>query len=58
MNALLERTIQSLKDAEGQDLLEYSMLVALIAVVAVSAVTTLGSTIHTVFWQTIAASNI
>ena len=58
MNTLLERITRSLKDAEGQDLLEYSMLVALIAVVAVGAVTTLGNTINTVFWQTIAASNI
>ena len=35
MNMWLERITRSLKDAEGQDLLEYSMLVALIAVVAV-----------------------
>ncbi len=58
MNTLLERFTRPLRDAEGQDLLEYAMLVGLIAVVAVSAVTTLGTTIHTVFWQTIAASNI
>ena len=58
MNTFLEPITRSLKDDEGQDLLEYSMLVALIAVVAVSAVTTLGTTIHTVFWQTIAANNI
>ena len=58
MNTLLERITRPLKDAEGQDLLEYSMLVALIAVVAVGAVTTLGTTINTVLWQAIAASNI
>lgn len=57
MNTLL-RITRSLKDAEGQDLLEYSMLVALITVVAVGAVTAVGTTINAVFWQTIAASNI
>ncbi len=57
MNTLLRFT-RSLKDAEGQDLLEYSMLVALITVVAVGAVTAVGTTINAVFWQTIAASNI
>ena len=36
---------------EGQDLLEYGLLAALIAVVAVASITALGSTIYTVFWQ-------
>jgi Flp pilus assembly pilin Flp len=40
----------------GQDLLEYALLVALIVVVAVSAVTEVGSTIRTVFWDVIAVS--
>ena len=39
---------------EGQDLLEYSILVALIAIVAIGAVTTLGNTIDQAFWQMIA----
>jgi Flp pilus assembly pilin Flp len=38
---------------EGQDLLEYGLLAALIAVVAIGAVTKLGQTIYSVFWQTI-----
>ena len=38
---------------EGQDLIEYGLLAALIAVVAIGAVTTLGQTIYTVFWKTI-----
>jgi Flp pilus assembly pilin Flp len=42
---------------DGQDLLEYALLVALISVFAVGAVTTLGNTINTVFWQTIAAAS-
>ncbi len=38
---------------EGQDLLEYGLLAALIAVVAIGAVTALGQTIYTVFWLVI-----
>ncbi len=38
---------------EGQDLIEYGLLAALIAIVAIGAVATLGQTIYTVFWQTI-----
>jgi Flp pilus assembly pilin Flp len=41
---------------EGQDLLEYALLVALIAVIALGAVSTLGQTIYSVFWKGIAAS--
>ena len=40
-------------DDEGQDLLEYGLLAVLIAVVAISGVTTLGNTINTVFWGVI-----
>jgi Flp pilus assembly pilin Flp len=58
MNMWLERFTPSLKDAEGQDLLEYSMLVALIAVVAAGAVSTVGNTINTALWQVIAASSV
>ena len=38
----------------GEDLMEYGLLAALIAVVAVAAVTTLGRQIDAVLWQTIA----
>jgi Flp pilus assembly pilin Flp len=38
---------------EGQDLIEYGLLVALIAIVAVGAVTSVGNTIYTVFWSSI-----
>jgi Flp pilus assembly pilin Flp len=34
---------------EGQDLLEYALLVALIAIVAVGAVTTAGQTVADIF---------
>ena len=36
---------------EGQDLLEYGLLAALIAVVAILGITTLGQTVHNVFWN-------
>jgi Flp pilus assembly pilin Flp len=42
---------------EGQDLLEYSLLCALIALVAVGAVTQVGTTINTVLWEVIAAAS-
>jgi pilus assembly protein Flp/PilA len=42
------------REDEGQDLLEYGLLTALIAVIAIGAVTTLGNTINTVFWSAIA----
>jgi Flp pilus assembly pilin Flp len=37
------------KNDEGQDLLEYALLVALIAIVAVGAVTTAGQTVSQIF---------
>ena len=36
---------------DGQDLLEYGLLAALIALVAVASITAVGSTVYTVFWQ-------
>ena len=41
---------------EGQDLLEYGLLMALIAIFAIGAVSTLGNTVNTVFWQSIASN--
>jgi Flp pilus assembly pilin Flp len=41
---------------EGQDLIEYGLLVALIAVVAVVTVTAVGTTVNNLFWQTFAAA--
>ena len=48
VNLLLTRSV--LDDESGQDLLEYALLVALVVLVAIGAVTTVGTTIHTVFW--------
>ena len=44
------------RNEEGQDLLEYALLVALIVLVAVGAVSAVGSAIYTVFWQSIATN--
>lgn len=44
------------RSEDGQDLLEYGLLAALIAIIALGAVTTVGNTIHQVFWTTIASS--
>jgi Flp pilus assembly pilin Flp len=41
---------------DGQDLLEYAMLTALIALVALSAVRTLGQTVYDVLWSGIGTS--
>jgi Flp pilus assembly pilin Flp len=43
---------------DGQDLIEYAMLAALIAVVALGAVQAVGTTIQNVFWSAIAASSV
>jgi pilus assembly protein Flp/PilA len=54
--ALLRRItdVRFRRAEEGQDLLEYGLLTALIAVIAIGAVTALGNTINTVFWSAIA----
>ncbi len=44
-----------LRRDRGQDLLEYALLVALIALVAYGAVSSIGTTITNVFWTSIAS---
>ena len=49
---LLRTAIRRLASSEqGQDLIEYGLLAALIAIVAIVGVTTVGNTIYTVFWS-------
>lgn len=50
--------VRRLKAEDGQDLLEYGMLAALIALFAMGAITAVGNTITGVFWSAIAASSI
>jgi Flp pilus assembly pilin Flp len=46
--------VRRIRREDGQDLLEYALLAALIAIAAVGAVTQVGTTITTVFWDAIA----
>jgi len=43
-------------DDSAQDLIEYALLVGLVALVAATAVTQVGTTINGVFWTVIEAS--
>lgn len=53
MRGVLRRVIR--RD-EGQDLLEYAMLVFLIAVAALAMLSSVGNLVGNVFWQFIASS--
>ena len=53
MRALLKTFRRLSLETEGQDLIEYGLLVGLISLVAVLAVGAVGSTLNTLFWQTI-----
>jgi Flp pilus assembly pilin Flp len=41
------------RETDGQDLLEYGLLAALIALVVLAGVSSVGNTIYTVFWSSI-----
>jgi Flp pilus assembly pilin Flp len=49
--AIVDRLVRR---RDGQDLLEYGLLAALIAIFVLGAVATLGNTIYQVFWSNIA----
>jgi pilus assembly protein Flp/PilA len=51
----MKRLNSFVRESEGQDLLEYALLVGLIALVAVVAITSAGSSVNTIFTN-IAAS--
>jgi len=53
MTQLLTAIERLAQRTEGQDLIEYGLLAALIAIVAMVSVTTLGDTIYNVFWKAI-----
>jgi Flp pilus assembly pilin Flp len=44
------------RSEDGQDLLEYGLLMALIAIFAIGAVSIVGQTITSVFWSAIASN--
>lgn len=56
VNAIVNAVARLMEQTSGQDLLEYGLLVALIAIVALGAVRTLGTQIESVFWQVIVSS--
>ncbi len=47
--SLMNRFNSFVRETEGQDLLEYALLVGLIALVAVVAITSAGSSVNTIF---------
>ena len=53
MERVIAAVVRLARRNDGQDLLEYGFLMALIAIVAMSAVAALGTRINTVLWQTI-----
>jgi len=53
MERVMAAVLRLARRDDGQDLVEYGLLAALIAVVVMTAIATLGTTINTVLWQTI-----
>ena len=53
---LITRLTRLIGPEDGQDLLEYGLLAALIALATASAAGIVGMEIHTFFWSTIGAS--
>jgi Flp pilus assembly pilin Flp len=58
MRNLIAGLRRQLHGDDGQDLIEYAMLCALIALVALGAVTQVGNVINQALWQVIAAANV
>ena len=52
---LVNRLLALARGEEGQDLLEYALLVALIALVAVAAITLTGTNVNAIFTNIAAA---
>ena len=44
------------REEDGQDLVEYGLLCALIGIIAINTVSTVNNTINSVFWQVIASN--
>jgi len=55
MNSWMTRVLTLARSDEGQDLLEYALLVALIALVAIGAITLAGTNVNTIFGSVAAA---
>ena len=57
MSMLLNFVNSVVRDEEGQDLLEYALLVALIALIAIGAVGLAGQSVNTIFGKIATALN-
>ena len=53
--AFVTRVREIWRQEEGQDLIEYALLVALISLVAVIGVASVGSAVNSVLWQTVSS---
>jgi Flp pilus assembly pilin Flp len=53
MQAVLTALNRLVGEDEGQDLVEYGLLVVLLAVVAIAGITYLGNAVNVVLWQPI-----
>jgi Flp pilus assembly pilin Flp len=51
MNRAKAALVRLTRESDGQDLLEYGLLAALIAVAAAAAVGTVGEAIYNLFWS-------
>ena len=54
MHRVLKAVRRLIKKEEAQDLVEYGLLAALIAIVAMAGVSSVGNKIYDVFWRQIA----
>jgi pilus assembly protein Flp/PilA len=55
MQRLLIAVSRLVREDDAQDLIEYGLLAALIAIGAIVAVTTTGNALNSILWQTIAS---
>jgi Flp pilus assembly pilin Flp len=56
MQRMLLNVRRLVRENDGQDLIEYGLLMMLIAIGAIVAVTSVGNQLNSILWQTIASS--
>ena len=56
MRRMLIAVSRLFRKEDGQDLIEYGLLMMLIAIGAIVAVTSTGNALNSILWQTIASS--
>jgi pilus assembly protein Flp/PilA len=55
MTAVVRLAISLVRGDDAQDLIEYALLIGLIALVAVVGVTSVGSAVNNVLWQAVSS---